>query len=192
MAERGAALVLLATLAGASPVLAQDDQATVLSGVGVSLPKTCLGPRDPPDPDVPAPMLLSTYPAKDQVVRPGLVILRLTFDLPMACWPQHGPAHLDAGRPDPCATTPRVQHWVLFKERRDWTVLCHLLPKTRYSFQVKSFKGLSGRETEPFTLTFYTSDEPPVLAVKEALDLAGRPQRSEADALPRYQPPPDP
>ncbi|MGZ3275597.1 MAG: hypothetical protein ACXU82_13170 [Caulobacteraceae bacterium] len=189
MVGRGAALVLCAALAAAFPAQAEDDQATAVSGVGVSLPKTCLGPREPPDLKVPVPTLLSTYPARDQVVRPGLMILRLTFDLPMACWPQGGPTHLEAGRPDPCATTPRVQHWVLLKERLDWTVLCRLEPKTRYSFRVKSFKGLSGRETEPFTLTFYTSDEPPVLAVKDALALAGRPRRPEAEAPPEYQPP---
>ena len=192
MVTRGAALAICAALATASPVFAEDDQATALSGVGVTLPKTCLGPRDPPARDEPAPKLLSTYPTSGQVVRPGLMILRLTFDLPMACWPAHSPAHLEGGRPDPCATTPRVQHWVLLRGRRDWTVLCHLQPKTHYSFQVKTFKGLSGRESEPLTLTFYTSDEPPVLAVKEALALAGRPRSPEADAPPDYQPPPAP
>ena len=172
MVTRGAALAVCATLAVESPVRAQDDQATALSGVGVSLPKVCIVAHDPPNLDVPAPKLVSTYPAQGQMVRPGIVILRLRFDLPMGCRPPGvtKPAVLETRPPDPCATD-HVQHWVLLKERFDWTVLCRLQPKTRYVFRLNHFKGLSGRDVEPYTLTFDTSDAPPVTTIEHAVAL---------------------
>jgi hypothetical protein len=151
----------------AAPALAQDGPSTPLSGVGVSPPKTCLQARDPPDLDAPAPKLVSTYPTEGQVIRPGLMILRLTFDLPMGCWPSGTRGARLESRPDPCILL-RAKHWVLLKDRLDWTLLCHLTPKTRYSFRLTGFKGLSGREVEPFTVGFETSGEPPIATIEEA------------------------
>ena len=56
-----------------------------LSELTVSPPRKCLEPRRPADPDIPPPKVVSTYPAKGAVVRPGVLVLRLTFDLPMGC-----------------------------------------------------------------------------------------------------------
>jgi hypothetical protein len=167
MAGRGAALIVLAALAAATPVRADDEQSTAVSGVGVSLPKACIGPRDPPDLETPAPKLLSTYPAQGQIVRPGVLVLRVTFDLPMACSPQRSPGVMDTRPGEPCATD-HVQYWLVHGRRVDWTVVCHVKPKTSYSFRLKNFKGLSGREAEPYTLTFDTSDQAPVLTERES------------------------
>ncbi len=178
MVRPGAALVVCTALAAASPVRAEDDPATALSGVGVTLPNTCIEARDPPSLDVPAPKLIATYPATGQVVRPGLLILRLHFDLPMGCRARTASklTVMETRPPDPCASS-HIQRWVLLKERLDWTVLCRLAPKTHYSFRLKHFKGLSGREVEPFTLTFDTSDESPVATIAEAIAVdPGRPR----------------
>jgi hypothetical protein len=145
-----------------------DEPSTRVSGVGVTPPRTCIQAADPPNLDVPAPKLVSSYPAEKQVVRPGLMILRLTFDLPMGCWPNGtGQGARLESRPDPCVFY-FAKHWVLLKDRLDWTLLCQLAPKTRYSFRLIHFKGLSGREAEPFTLTFETSGEPPIATIEEA------------------------
>jgi hypothetical protein len=66
-------------------VTATRPKSTALSGLDVAYPVKCLEPRKPTDKTVPAPRLLSTYPAGGETVEPGYVVLRLTFDLPMAC-----------------------------------------------------------------------------------------------------------
>ena len=194
MGRAGAALVLVLALA-APAAWADDDPATIvseltvtarpkatpLSGVEVAPPKVCLPPRSPPDKDVPAPKLVSTYPARGQVVRPGLLVVRLSFDLPMACRGSLGARLLDS---DPCAEAG-VQNWRLSYDRKHLRILCKIKPGKRYSLWInrntaEDFQGLGGLRPEASELSFSVSDAATVatVAASETLKLS-----SEASGL---------
>lgn len=186
MSREGAALVLFLALT-AAPAWADDDPATIvseltvtarpratpLSGVEVAPPKVCLPPRSPPDKGVPPPKLVSTYPAKGQVVRPGLLVVRLSFDLPMACKGSLGARLLN---PDPCGQGG-VQSWRVSYDRKNLRILCTVKPGKRYSLWVnrntaEDFQGLGGLRPEAAELSFSVSEEAPVATVAEAVALA--------------------
>jgi hypothetical protein len=144
---------------------------TALEEVEVAPPKTCLPARNPPDRTVPAPRLVSTYPTKGQVVRPGLLVVRLTFDLPMACQGALGAGFFQL---NPCADG-RTQIWTVSYDRLNMRVLCRLKPKTSYGLwinqrSVEDFKGLGGRRPDAYQLNFDTSDEAPVATVADAVN----------------------
>lgn len=149
-----------------------------LSGVEVNDPVRCLPPRRPADKTVPAPKLVSTYPANGETVQPGYIVLRLTFDLPMAC---RGSVSTDllSG----CVSTalsPGVgiptQVWRETYDRRTLLILCKLKPGTYYEMRFnrdkiwEHFQGLSGREPRASRFAFRTSDEPAVMTVAGLVD----------------------
>lgn len=141
---------------------------TPLSGVDVSPQKTCLDPRDPIDEAAPAPKLVSTYPADGQTVRPGILVLRLTFDLPMACRGSVG-THLWQA----CVSSG-LELWRQSFDKRSLLIACDLKPKTSYDIWINQhaadhFVGLSGQEPGGYHLTFETSDEAPVDNAEEAM-----------------------
>ena len=157
-------------LSGVDVVIPRKPKPTALDGVDVSTPKTCLAARNPPDKSVPAPRLVSTYPAKGQVVRPGLLVVRLTFDLPMACQGALGAGFFQL---NPC-TDGRAQTWTLSYDRLNLRVLCQVKPKTSYGLWInrhnlEDFKGLGGHKPDAYQLTFDTSDDAPVATVREAV-----------------------
>ena len=80
---------------GVSGVDVVVKRATRLSEVEVTLPP-CPQANKSPNPEFPPPKVVSSFPAKGAVVRPGIVILRVTFDKPMAC-----PGLLDTHAPLP-------------------------------------------------------------------------------------------
>ena len=158
-------------LPGVDVVVPRKAKPTALEGVDVAPPKTCLAARNPPDRAVPAPKLVSTYPAKGQVVRPGLLVVRLTFDLPMACQGALGAGLLQL---NPC-TDGRTQTWTVSYDRLNLRVLCRVKPKTRYGLWVnrsslEDFKGLGGHKPDAYQLTFDTSDDAPVATVRDAVN----------------------
>jgi hypothetical protein len=182
----GLVLIIAALAAASAPARADDDPSTIaselagkptaLQGVEVSAARSCLKPRDPPDRDVPAPKVVSTYPAQGQVVRPGLLILRLTFDLPMACRGALGNRMFGA---NPCVIDGR-QTWVQSRDRLNLRVLCRLEPGKRYDLWVNrqatdDFQGLGGLKPEPYELTFAASGDPPVATVEDAAAQDPRP-----------------
>ena len=155
-------------LSGVDIVVARP-KATSLPGVDVSPPNKCLAPRNPPDATVAAPKLVSSYPAKGAIVRPGLLVLRLTFDLPMAC---RGALGIDLPRANPCPGA--TQTWVLSYDRLNLRMLCRVGPKGSYGVWVnrralQKFQGLGGRTPDPNELVFETSSEPEVTTVAEAV-----------------------
>ena len=169
-----ATLVLIPALL-AAPAQADDNKATALSGLDITQPLVCLKPRSPPSKDAPAPKLVSTYPAKGEVVSPGLLVLRLSFDLPMACSASLGTEILSS---DPCASGDR-ELWSLSSDRRNFRVLCRVRPGKHYSLWInrhapEDFKGVSGHKPDAHELVFNVSEGPPVTTVKEAVarDLA--------------------
>jgi len=160
-------------------VAAKPRANTTVSGVEVSPAKKCLEPHTPPDPDVPAPRLVSTYPAKDQVVRPGLLVMRLTFDLPMAC---RGALRAALATTNPC-TVDNVQNWILSYDRLNLRILCELRPGKRYGLWVNNhagqdFQGLGGSKPTAYEMTFVTSKEAPVATVAEAVARDPRPPQA--------------
>jgi hypothetical protein len=188
--KRAAAALVLTLLAATAPARADDDTSTIVSeltvtakpkstalaGVEVSPPKVCLQPRSPPDKDIPAPKLVSSYPAKDQVVRPGLMVLRLTFDLPMACRGALGTQLLAS---DPCANAAGLQNWRLSYDRMHLRILCQVKPGKRYSLWInrhnaEDFQAVGGLKPEARELTFSVSNDAPVATVEEAVALASR------------------
>jgi hypothetical protein len=155
-------------------------RAVPLDGVEVADPIRCLQPRTPTDNTVPAPKLVSTYPAKGQVVKPGYAVLRLTFDLPMACRGDVGASLAPAcavQKDDPGVAErepefadkvkPRkVEIWHQSYDRRTLLILCKLQPDTRYALAInidkhwQHFQGLSGQEPGAGFLIFETSHRP--------------------------------
>jgi hypothetical protein len=159
-------------------VVVAKPRAIPLSGVEVDDPVRCLPPRQPADKTVPAPKLVSTYPANGKTVKPGYIVLRLTFDLPMAC---RGSVSTDLL--SVCGSTalaPGIgiptQVWRQTFDRRTLLILCKLKPKTYYEMGVnrdkiwEHFQGLSGREPHAGRFAFGTSDTPPVMTVTDLVD----------------------
>jgi hypothetical protein len=159
-------------------VVVAKRKSVTLSGVEVDDPVRCLPARQPTDKAVPAPKLVSTYPTNGQTVAPGYIVLRLTFDLPMAC---RGSVSTDLL--SVCVSTalaPGIgiptQVWRQTFDRRTLLILCKLKPKTYYEMGVnrdkiwEHFQGLSGREPHAGRFAFGTSDAPPVMTVAGLVD----------------------
>jgi hypothetical protein len=116
------------------------------------------------------PKVVSSYPAKGDVVRPGLLVVRVTFDQPMTC---DGFFLRDAARQSPCPVTS--QEMLLSYDRRTVRTVCVVQPNTEYGLSLsedpnaKSFVGLSGLPSMPYRVDFATSEGPVVVTVCDAL-----------------------
>ena len=115
------------------------------------------------------PNVVSTYPENGQTVRPGLVLVRITFDAQVAC--AGGPSD-DPPLPNPCPGP--VQQMVLSFDRRTVRTICRLDPDRRYGAWLSrtpqnSFLSLAGQQARPFRLEFASSLEAPVTTVCEAV-----------------------
>ncbi len=148
--------------------VSQPGQSEV-SGVAVRPPARCLGPRRPPDAQIPHPKIVGSFPAPGAIVRPGLTVLRFTFDLPMSC---QGMVQQIALLPAPCPR--RVQDLMLTFDRRTIRIVCHTEPNAQYGVAINpskraQFVGLGGWASDPYELTFATSGAAPVTDVYDAL-----------------------
>jgi len=145
-----------------------------VAGVNVKPRPVCMGPRRPPDLAVPAPEVVSTFPEEGAVVRPGLLILRFTFNVPMSCdglFQKLEPLAL------PC-TGGDVQWTTLTYDRTTIRMPCMVRPNTKYGLwmnygrdrglQKSRFSSLAGQPLQSFKLTFSTSPGPEVKDVKTA------------------------
>jgi hypothetical protein len=115
------------------------------------------------------PQIVSTFPAEGQMVRPGLVVMRVTFDRPVAC---AGGFWDDPPLANPCPD--RVQHMVLSFDRRTVRTVCLLDPEKLYGVRLNqspgsAFRTVDGGVAEPFGVKFSTSLEAPVTDVCEAV-----------------------
>jgi hypothetical protein len=116
------------------------------------------------------PKVVSTFPAKGSVVRPGLLVVRVTFNQPMAC-----DGLLTAAPPleNPCPGTP--QEMLLSYDRKTVRTVCLLAPGADYAVWLSqdptahSFMGLAGLPSESYRLNFSTSAGPAVTSVCEAM-----------------------
>jgi hypothetical protein len=122
------------------------------------------------------PRILSTYPREGGVVRPGLMILRVTFDQPMSC---AGYFVFDQGSLNPCGDSGDLQHMLMTFDRRTIRTPCVMTPNTHYSLWMNQapppglmpaqFVSMTGWRLERYRLTFTTSSQPVVQTVREAL-----------------------
>ena len=151
---------------------------TPLGGVTVKPRAVCLGPRHPRDKDVPAPVIESTFPAKGAVVRPGVLVLRITFNVAMSC---DGIFLSRSPLEKPCGEA-RMQDFRLSYDRRTIRMKCIVSPNRRYGFRMNNdpsydqfrpgllgkvnFMSLAGFPLQPFELDFSTSSGPPVVSVE--------------------------
>jgi hypothetical protein len=177
----GMALGVAATAlpAGAAPKPGPADSTTVselivtaskeVSELTVTAKIKCLNP-DSPDHRAERPRVVSSYPARGAVVRPGLLIVRVTFDQPMAC---DGLFLRDPPRLNPCPGSP--QQMLLSYDRRTVRIACVVQPSAEYGLALsqdpdaKSFIGLSGLPSMPYRFDFATSAGPLVATVCDAL-----------------------
>jgi hypothetical protein len=113
---------------------------------------------------------VSSFPAKGAQVRPGLLVVRLTFDQPMAC---AGTVEAAPPLPNPCPGASR--QLLLSLDRRTIRTVCEVEAGASYGLSVgqdpmgPTFLGLSGLPAEPSKIAFSTSAGPAVVAACEAL-----------------------
>jgi hypothetical protein len=134
------------------------------------------------------PVVVSSFPAKGQTVRPGLVVMRVTFDRPVACTGAFS-NDLPLAEPRP----GRLQHMVLSYDRR---TVCLLDPDKVYGVRLNRdptpsvipitanprlvdpafadppgnvFRTVDGAVAQEFSLRFSTTLEAAVTDVCEAL-----------------------
>jgi hypothetical protein len=140
----------------------------------------CLGPRHPPDKSIPAPVVMSTYPANGAVVRPGILVLRITFNVAMSC---DGIFLTSPPLQKPCGEA-RMQDVRLSYDRLTLRMKCVVAPNRRYGFRLNNdpehdqfrpsilrkvnFASLAGSPLQPFELTFSTSSGRDLISVEAA------------------------
>ncbi|HEY3951602.1 hypothetical protein [Phenylobacterium sp.] len=171
------AVVVIVTILAAPPMA--QAQAAGPPGVAPPTPQTdelmvmphaeCLEPKR--DPLTPSPHVVSTFPARGSVVRPGLLYLRATFDEPMSC---RGFFLAMARMHSPCSS--ERQAWVLSFDRKTIRTLCHTEPSNVYGVRMSidlpgaQFVSLAGHAMDPYEFSFTTSPGPEVTTAHEAID----------------------
>jgi hypothetical protein len=151
---------------------AQIAQPTTVSDLSVMPQAECLQPKH--DPQAPPPKVVSTFPANGAVVRPGLLVLRVTFDQPMSCKGFFTAAsHLK----NPCPADE--QRWVLSFDRRTIRTVCRAEPNGHYGVRLSeppvadqpdaTFMSLAGRPLGVYAFTFTASSQASVLTVADSL-----------------------
>jgi hypothetical protein len=180
---RSALLAALGVAALSSPALAEPpkpaaptvselvvEAAKTVSELTVTAAQKCLRPASDEMGPI-RPRVVSTFPARNAVVKPGLVVIRLTFDQPMAC---EGRLEDTGSAPNPCPD--RAQTMVVSFDRRTIRTVCLVDPAMRYGFSIGqhpmsyTFRGMAGGlPVEPARIAFSTTDDPPLMDVCQAL-----------------------
>jgi len=121
--------------------------------------------RDEEPHDGPAPRVMRTMPAPGSVVRPGAMVLSVTFDQRMAC-----KANTTASPfPIPC---PGGGGAVLISlDRRTLTTVCIVEAGASYSMPLADFVGAGGARSERYDLAFTTSTGAPITDPRQAMSL---------------------
>ncbi len=156
--KRPALLVLLCLAATPAAAQAPATGSATVAGVEVTA--------------APPPAVVSTYPAQDAAVAPGVLILKVTFDQRMQAdtW-SYAPV---AGTDDPnCLGTPR-----LLSDDKTFVLLCQVEESKAYGVGLnlapgKAFVDRGGRKPPPLELRFKTSAADPVRNLKTAMTAAG-------------------
>lgn len=129
------------------------------------------GPAAPPIPPLPPktvspltvfpltdpPKLVSSYPAAGETIESGVLVVRLTFDQPMA--EDAFDVEASPGAPAPnCLKTPRR-----LNDEKSFVLLCTTAPNSRYALAFNTaagggFANLGGTRAVATTLAFATND----------------------------------
>ena len=160
-----AAALVIPTIATAAAVT--TPAAPTVSELAVTASATCLPVRK--EPVVPAPKVVSTYPADGAVVRPGILVVRVTFDQSMSC---QGFFAAGLRLPSPCPDDH--QAWVLSYDRRTIRTVCHVNARTDYGLFISDrpgaiFVSLAGKPAPPYAFRFTSNGGRDVLSVKESM-----------------------
>ena len=168
----------IATLACGQPAAAEP---TTVSELIVTAAKTvaeltvtgkvkCLKPESSPA-GAGRPRVVSSFPANGDVVRPGLLVIRVTFDQPMAC---QGIFTAAPPLQNPCPEDR--QDMLLSLDRKTVRTVCLVEAGAKYAIWVtedptagQGFVGLSGLPSEGRRLSFSTASEAPVSSVCVAM-----------------------
>jgi hypothetical protein len=122
----------------------------------------CIDGRPRPGP---APRVVRIMPAPGSVVRPGPMVLSVTFDQPMAC----NAIRTASPFPIPC---PGAGDAVLISpDRRTLTTVCVVEGGASYSMPLVDFVGDGGVKSERYDLAFTTSTAAPVKDARQAMSL---------------------
>lgn len=165
---------------GRTQVSLQTSIPVPVQGVTVKPVAKCLGPRDRADRSIPPPVVESSYPAPGAVVRPGILVVRLTFNVAMSC---NGIFLKRPPMDKPC-DNPQRQVFMLSYDRKTLRMTCKVSPNRRYGFRLNTdpaydqfrpdvvsnanFISLAGSPLQPFELTFTTSAGPELTSVEAA------------------------
>ncbi len=115
--------------------------------------------------DGPAPKVVRIMPAPGSVVRPGAMVLSVTFDRPMACKANQTASPF----PIPCPAEGKAV--LISPDRRTLTTVCVVEPGASYSMPLVDFVGDGGAKSERYDLLFTTSTAAPVKDARQALSL---------------------
>jgi hypothetical protein len=143
------------TTTGPQPNTAIDEASTPVA-------RACLDGKPRPGPE---PRVVRTIPAPGSVVRPGTLVLSVTFDRPMAC-----KANL-ASSPFPIPCPGAGDAVLISPDRRTLTTVCVVEAGASYSMPLVDFVGDGGIKSERYDLAFTTSMEAPIKDARQALSL---------------------
>lgn len=167
--RRGVMAVALAVIAmGAqaqSPPAPADEPGTVSALEVMATTRCRFAQRDR---GARSPVLVDSFPAEGAEVRPGLLIIRLTFDRPMTC---DGVLTQMRRVDTPCRTTQRM---ALSFNQRTIRVACLTEAGKSYGFRLsdmpnQTFVSQDGGEAKGHGVRFKASLGEPVLTLEEAL-----------------------
>ncbi|HJV43458.1 hypothetical protein [Caulobacter sp.] len=157
-------IVAICAVLGAGGVHAQVQRPPAEAPNAVS-PVLILPPTSPP-------RLVATYPAQDQAVAPGVLILKATFDQQMspAAW-NYAPAA--GAEPMDCVRTPR-----LLADQKTFVLLCRVLADRTYGVTFNAqrpggFANLGDNPAQTASLTFKVESGTPITTVRRAMEAAG-------------------
>lgn len=148
----------------------------LVSELTVTAPIKCIRPKMSAGRMINRPKIVSAFPEKGAVVRPGLLVLRITFDRPMAC---DGEFLANPPLQNPCEGF--VPDMLLSGDRRTIREVCVVAPSTHFgaSANPKSafsqsapflpFMSDSGMPADGYDFDFKTSSGTPVSETCEAL-----------------------
>jgi hypothetical protein len=112
----------------------------------------------------PSPKVVSSFPAKGDVVRPGLLVLRVTFDRPMTCL---GLLQNHLPFPDPCP--PPLRQPMISRDKRTFLTVCMVEANRHYGLWLDNFASVGGRTLPPYELVFDSSDRSDIATLEEAV-----------------------
>jgi hypothetical protein len=113
-----------------------------------------------------APRVVKTMPAPGSVVRPGPMVLSVTFDQPMAC-----EANLAKGSPFPVPCPADKAAVVIASDQRTLTTVCQVEAGASYSMPIDGFISAKGAKADRYELQFTTSSGEPVRDARQALTM---------------------